>query len=506
MKNGVDSLPTLLTFTPLVGILVLLCLPRNHKMVRLVGILATLPSLVCAIGLVQRFNPTAGKMQFVQSLRWFQIPFPKAEGWTFYYSMGVDGLSLTLVTLTCVISTLAAIASLFIKDRRKEYYSLLLLLQVGMTGVFLATNLFLFFLFFEVTLVVTFFLIGIWGYLGKERAANQFLLYNGLGSGFMLFSLIGLLVLTGSLEYVTLQEQMQHIFSQPELVQGSFKLLLWSIFLSLLLAFGIKLPVFPFHSWMLRVHVEAPTPVVMIHSGVLLKMGAYGILRFGVGLFPDYMKEVATVVAILGLINILYGAILAFVEPELKKVLAYSSVSQMGIILLGVASLNVIGLEGALFQAISHGLISALLFFLVGSLVERTKTTQLDELGGLAKSMPLLSGILLTAGMALLGLPGLSGFISEFFTFLGLFAVKPVMTLIATLGLILGVLYTLRAVLKTTYGPIKERYVTESDLSRVEATWMLVLVGLSLWIGLAPAVLGDAIGPSIQLMVSRMGG
>ncbi|SEM79506.1 complex I subunit 4 family protein [Lihuaxuella thermophila] len=509
MKVITAWLPTLITFLPLIGVPVILCLPRKQTgWHRLAAMLATLPSLLLAGYMYALFEAGQKGMQWFQSFVWFRIPIPdpQVEPWVFHYSMGADGLSMPLVLLTCIVSTLAAAASLYIKERTREYYILLLLLQTGMAGVFLSANFFLFFIFFEITLISMYFLIGIWGYLGKEKAANHFLLYNGLGSGFLLFALVGLLLLSGNLDYGVIQQNMAQLMAHPELVNGPVKTMVWAIFVSLMIAFAIKLPIFPFHSWMLRVHVEAPTPVVMIHSGILLKMGAYGLIRFGLGIYPAFMKEVATLLVILGLVNILYGAILAFVQKELKKVLAYSSVSHMGIILLGIGSLSGVGLQGAVFQAVSHGLISALLFFLVGSLYERTKTTELDELGGLAKSMPLFSGILLVAAMALLGLPGLSGFISEFFAFLGLFKVKPVMAAVGTLGLILAAVYTLRAVLKTTFGPMKQRFVKLTDIHPRETVPMLVFVGLIVLIGVYPDVLGRPMQETLELIVSRIGG
>jgi NADH-quinone oxidoreductase subunit M len=370
-----------------------------------------------------------------------------------------------------------------------------------MLGVFLSSTFFLFFIFFEITLVAAFFLIGIWGYLEKERAANLFLIYNGIGSAFMLIAMIGLFLSTKTWEYHDMQERLVmwlNLAEQP--------VLLWVIFICLFIAFAIKLPIFPFHSWMLRTHVEAPTPVVMVHSGILLKMGAYGLMRFGVGMFPDYMKEMTWILIALGLINIIYGAILAFVQKELKRVLAYSSVSHMGIILLGIASLNQIGLKGALFQAISHGLISALLFYIVGSLYERTKTTELAMLGGLARRMPILSGLLLVAGLALLGLPGLSGFISEFLAFLGLFQVQPIFAAVGTIGLILAAAYTLRAVLKTTFGPMRESFQGLRDIRLNESIPMLILVGLITLIGVYPKIVDDSIQLTLYQMVLRIGG
>jgi NADH-quinone oxidoreductase subunit M len=272
----------------------------------------------------------------------------------------------------------------------------------------------------------------------------------------------------------------------------------WTVFILLLVAFAIKLPIFPFHTWMLKVHTEAPPSIVMIHSGILLKMGAYGLIRFGVLLFPAEAKHWAFILGLLGLINIIYGAILAFVQKDLKLVLAYSSISHMGIVLLGIAAFNQIGMQGAIFQMVSHGLISALMFLLVGSIYERTETTQLDKLGGLAKSMPFMSGILLIAGLASLGLPGLSGFISEFLAFLGLFDTMPIITIISTAGIILTAVYVLRGVLKVTFGPPQERFADIRDARLIEAIPMITLVAFILLLGIFPGVLSQPLQATVS--------
>lgn len=506
--NWISSwLPTLVTFSPMVGLLVLLFLPRSKQTWhRFATVLGSLLPLGLAGWMFTLFDHTSKSMQFTQKMDWFKILISPQEGFTFTYSMGVDGLSMPLVLLTALITTLAIYASRTIKEHTKSYYALLLLLEVGMLGVFIANTLFLFFIFFEVTLITMYFLIGRWGFLSKEKAANHFLLYNGLGSGFLLFAMIGLFLLSQSLDYEVMGKVLPEYLAAMDQLDPFLETLIWGVFISLLIAFGIKLPIFPFHTWMLRVHVEAPLPVVMIHSGILLKMGAYGLLRFNLTLFPAMMKEISTIILVIGLIGIIYGAILAFVETDLKKVLAYSSVSHMGIILLGISAFNEIGTQGALFQAVSHGLISALLFYLVASLYERTKTTQLDELGGLAKVMPRLSGYLLFAGMGLLGLPGLSGFISEFMAFVGLFQVRPIFAAIGTLGLVLAAVYTLRAILKVTFGPIRERHQQLSDLKWQEVGPIWILVGFIVLIGVYPAVLGSSMQQTLQLLVSKMGG
>ncbi|MBO9599328.1 MAG: NADH-quinone oxidoreductase subunit M, partial [Cohnella sp.] len=265
----------------------------------------------------------------------------------------------------------------------------------------------------------------------------------------------------------------------------------WGAFILLLIAFGIKVPIFPFHTWMLRVHTEAPPSIVMIHSGILLKMGVYGLIRFGAFLFPEQLHDWSTVIAILGVINILYGAIIACVQREFKLVLAYSSISHMGIVLLGIASLEEVGLQGAIYQSVSHGLISALLFLIVGSLYERTNTTQLDELGGLAKSVPFMSGILLVGGLASLGLPGLSGFVGEFLSFLGLFGSMKWITAIGVLGILFAAIYVLRSILRITYGGTPEAFENIKDARFIEALPMIALAALIVLLGVYPSILTD---------------
>ncbi|MFD1409784.1 NuoM family protein [Kroppenstedtia eburnea] len=511
MESWFNWLPTWIVLSPLLGVAALLCIPREQAgWLKRVGFLGTLPPLVLVLILFARFDPGSGGVQFEQSMTWFLIHLPQVQGpvapWSVSYHLGVDGLSLPLILLSAVIATLAACASMYIRERQKGYFLMFLLLEAGMLGVFLARDLFLFFLFFEVTLVTLFFLIGIWGGVYRERAANSYLLYNGLGSAFLLLGIIGLFVLYQTLDFDQIRDVAHRLEARQLFAQPAFQGIFLGSFLCLMLAFAIKLPVFPFHTWMLKVHTEAPPAVVMIHSGVLLKMGAYGLIRFGVELFPDPIRENAMVLAALGLVNILYGAVLAFAQSDLRRILAYASVSHMGIILFGIAALNEAGLTGAVFQAVSHGLISALLFFYIGSLHERTGTTEIHELGGLARPAPVLTGIFLAGGLALLGLPGMSGFISEFLAFLGLFQREPVLAALGTLGLVLAAVYTLQAVLKTGFGPQRERWSRIRDGRSVETAPMLILLGFIILIGVWPNVLGGPMQITLQTIASRIGG
>ncbi|WP_036717264.1 complex I subunit 4 family protein [Paenibacillus harenae] len=532
---------SLILLSPLAGLLVVLLLPKHRSgWMKTAAVTATLVPLALSLWLYADYDKQQGGAAFEEKLNWVDVPLNKELQdisefvFKFQYTLGVDGLSLPLLLLTTLVTAMAALAAVHVKKRWKSFFVWFLLLETGMLGVFLARDVFLFFVFFEITLIATYFLIGIWGYFNRERAANQFLIYNGIGSAIMLLAFV-LLVNTAGFRIDQAGEQTSFIYSgsytdifrnmadptawvnlSPDQMGAvnPFQMtdtMQWVLFILLLIAFGIKLPVFPFHTWMLKVHTEAPPSVVMIHSGILLKMGAYGLLRFGVLLFPEQARDWAVVLAVLGVINILYGALLAFRQQEFKLVLAYSSISHMGIVLLGLAAFNEIGLQGALFQLVSHGLISALLFLIVGSLFERTGTTELSELGGLARSMPFMSGVLLTAGLASLGLPGLSGFVGEFLAFLGLFESMRWLTALGVLGVILTAVYVLRAVLKITFGTQPERFGALKDARLVEAVPMIVLLAFILLLGCYPSVLTDTVQYSIgglfeQLLATRAGG
>ncbi|MFB9326958.1 NuoM family protein [Paenibacillus aurantiacus] len=539
---------SLITFSPLLGLLVLLFLPKQKaRWLKATAITATLVPLVLALWLYADFSARSPEATSVygETATWVDVSLNKESvgdvasySFKLAYQMDIDGLSLPLVLLTTIVAAMAALASVHIKKRWKAFYFWFLLLEVGMLGVFMARDLFLFFIFFELTLIPMFFLIGIWGFFGREKAASRFLIYNGLGSAIMLVAFLLLTVTAGfhqldagsgqgyRLEYSGSYAVLQESFSNPDsfinkgapdaggdtavtVAQNPFYLseaMRWTIFLLLLVAFGIKLPIAPFHTWMLRVHAEAPPSVVMIHSGVLLKMGAYGLLRFGLFLFPAQASEAAVAIAVLGAVNVLYGALLAIAQKDFKLVLAYSSISHMGIVLLGMAALNEIGLEGAAVQMVSHGLISALLFLIVGSLQERTETTELKQLGGLARTMPFIGGVLLAAGMASLGLPGLSGFIGEFLSLLGLFDTQPVITAIAVLGIVLAAVYVLRAVLAITYGPSPERFASLRDARLVEAVPMIVLLALIILVGVYPAILTDPMKHGFDTLIQLLPG
>lgn len=494
---------SLLVFSPLLGIVLLAFMPKtNEKGLKMLGVLGTVPAAILA--LMAYFSYLGGKSleSFAEQVNWIQFgSFGALDPnlFTVKYELAIDGFSLLMIVLTSVLALLAAIASFHIKKEWKGYFMLFLLLEIGMLGVFTAENLILFFIFFEITLIPMFFLIGKWGYFDKEKAAYSFLIYNGLGSAVLLIVIMVLFAKTGT----TNIEALKVLVNSPEQaltpISDSLKM---GLFIALLIAFGVKLPIFPLHSWMLRVHVEAPPSIVMLHSGILLKIGAYGLIRFGMGIFPEQFQELAVLIAVLGVVNLLYGAFLAFIQTDFKMVLAYSSISHMGIVLIGLGAYNEAGVQGAIFQVVSHGLISALLFFLVSVLYERVQTTHIKNLGGLAKGMPIVSGFLLAGAMASLGLPGMSGFVSEFMAFLGLFKEMPILAAVGALGIIMTAVYLLRAVLAITYGKSNREYAGITDLRSYEWAPVLVLIGLIILIGVYPTVLSQP----LETIVLGIGG
>lgn len=519
-----DSILTLITFSPLLGVLLLLFVPNDKAgTIKLIGSLVTLIPLVLSFVMFASFDPGIDGMQFVEDVDWITIQISQNTFLEFNYSLGVDGLSMPLVVLSTIVASMSGLAAVNMIHRRwKGYFILFMLMQVGLYGVFVAQNLFLFFIFFEISLITMFFLVGIWGNEGREDAAFTFLLYNGLGSAIMLIAFIALMLNAGYMAgpngaiFTTDISTIIHNLTSdtsPYLEAAKItgedpfnNIFLYGVFFALLVAFGIKVPLFPFHSWILKVHYQAPPPMSMILSGVLLKIGAYGLFRMEYSFFPQITEGFATLLVVLGFINLVYGAILAFVQADFKMVVVYSSISHMGIILLGLGAMNAFGFQGAMFQMVSHGLLSALFFFIVGVIYNRVHTAKMDELGGMAKVMPFTSGILLTGTLASLGLPGMSGFVSEFLTFLGVFETMPVLAAISTLGIVFTTAYLLRATLKVTFGPTADKLQNMVDARSIEVIPMIVLTGFVILIGVYPAILGEPLQTTLQSLLTRIGG
>ncbi|EID42665.1 NADH-quinone oxidoreductase subunit M [Parageobacillus thermoglucosidasius] len=500
---------SLLVFSPLLGILLLALTPKTQeRTIKWLGFLSTLPSLILSLFAFCQYLRGYRLEHLTEKRGWVRFadfPFLTESTFVVRYELNIDGISLVMIVLTSLLAALAAIASIHIKKEWKGYFMLFLLLEIGMLGVFAAGNMVLFFIFLEMTLVAMFFLIGKWGGFERERAAYSYLLYNGVGSAVLLMVIAILFARAGTSNMELLKEMLHNPAVRAQLIAPISDDLRFSLFLALLVAFGIKLPIVPFHRWILRVHVQAPPAIVMLHSGVLLKIGAYGLIRFAIGLFPDQFRDFAFIIAILGVVNLLYGAFLAFIQNDFKMVLAYSSVSHMGIVLIGLGALNEAGMQGAIFQAVSHGLISALLFLLVSILFERTNTTEMDRLGGLAKAMPLTAGSLLAGALASLGLPGMSGFVSEFTAFFGLFQTAPAVAAAGTLGIIMTAVYLLRAVLNITFGTSKSGGAQAFDMSLTEAVPVFVLLALIIMIGVYPRILAEPLQAAIKMMMNGLG-
>ncbi|ARP44366.1 MULTISPECIES: NADH-quinone oxidoreductase subunit M [Geobacillus] len=522
------SFLSLLVFSPLLGIILLAFVRRTDtKTIQWLGTAATVPPLLLALFAFIQSGSGFRLEQLDESYDWVRLanlPFFTDAAYVIRYELGIDGLSLLFIVLTAVLGTLAAVASLLIKVEKKGYFMWLLALEIGMLGVFAAANFIWFFLFLEVTLVAMFLLVGKWGGFERERAAYGYLLYNGLGSALLLVVIAVLVARTGTANFALLHETLHNPVAEGQLIAPLTAEARYWLLGGLLLAFAVKLPAVPLHRWLVRVHVEAPPPVVMLHAGVLLKIATYGMIRFGIGLFPDEFRAFAGAIAVLGVINILYGALLALRQRELKHVLAYSSVSHMGVVLVGLGALNEAGIQGAVFQSVAHGLIAALSFLLVGVLANRIGTTDIHRLGGLAKAMPIFSGYLLTAALALLGLPGLAGFVGELTAFLGLFETKPALAAAGALGLIFAAVYSLRAILDITFGHTRERYestlglrgskesaasVSEPrviDLQAKEAVPAFVLVALIVAVGVYPQLLAEPLATVLETMMNGLGG
>ncbi len=526
---GSFGLLSLIVFSPLLVVLILAFVPTNKvALIKLIGVLGAVLVLVLAIVVFIGFDSTTGNMQYVEDMRWIEIPLTNdAYNGTsileFRYALGVDGLALALLLLSTIVASMSAIAAAnLIKKRWKEYFILFAIMQVGLYGIFLAQNLFLFFIFFEITLVTMFFLVGIWGMDKREQAAFTFLLYNGLASIIMLVAFVAIIFNAGATyanNMLIFTSDIQTIVynltdpSSPYYVLAAMNgavpfsdLFLYGMFFTLLVAFGIKIPLFPFHSWILRVHYQAPAAMSMILSGVLLKIGGYGLFRILYPFFPTVTASLTTLLIILGLINLFYGGFLAFVQKDFKMVIVFSSISHMGIILLGLGALNSLGFQGAIFQMVSHGLLSALFFYIAGVIYNRVGTTKFADLGGMAKTMPFISGILLVTALASLGLPGMSGFISEFMVFLGLFKAYPILAAISVFGLVVTTAYLLRAAMKIIFGETTPILQGTTDVRSIEVVPLIVLIGFSILIGVYPALLAEPLQATIQMLTTVWGG
>ena len=483
---------TLTTFLPLVGILVILFLKSSWKnAIRWVALLTTLATFAISVVMLTYFKTGNPDIQMEINTPWFQF-----VDWTINYHMGVDGLSVLLVMLTTLLTPISILSTwTAVEDRVKDFMIFFLLLEVGMVGVFVALDLFLFYIFWEFTLVPMYFLIGVWGGPRRMYAAIKFFLYTMAGSILMLLAILWLGINQGT-------------FSVTELVsRGSIpaNIQFW-LFLAFAAAFAIKVPMWPLHSWLPDAHVEAPTAGSVILAGVLLKMGTYGFLRFNLSMFPNAAVQLAPWMAGLATIGIIYGAMVSYSQRDVKKLVAYSSVSHLGFVMLGLFALNAQGIEGGILQMVNHGLSTGALFLIVGMIYERRHTREMDAFSGLWKVMPVYGALTLIVTLASMGLPGFDGFVGEFTILLGAFGsanISPWFAGISTAGVILAAIYMLYMFQKLFLGPLdKEENKSLKDINMREIVTLLPLLVLIFWIGLYPKPFFAIIEPSVTKLVS----
>ncbi|RIK52625.1 MAG: NADH-quinone oxidoreductase subunit M [Chloroflexi bacterium] len=487
MASSIPYLLSIITFLPLLGVLALVLIKDDDSR-KTIALVTTVVTFLVSLLLWLRWDNTVAGMQFLEDVVWF----PEIG---IRYTMGVDGISLFLVLLTTFLMPIAIyFSNLYVHEQVGAYMVLMLILETAMVGTFLALDLVLFFVFFEFSLIPMYLLIGRWGSANRVYAALKFFLYTFAGSTLMLVAILAVYFTTGTFNVLELQ-------SIP--IVGALQT--WG-FLAFALAFAIKVPIFPFHTWLPDAHVQAPTAGSIILAGVLLKMGTYGYLRFAIPIFPEAAARFGPWIAALAVIGILYGALVALVQKDFKSLVAYSSVAHLGYVMLGVVALNLQGVSGAVLQMVNHGLSTGALFLMVGLLYERRHTRLLDDFGGLWKSIPLYSSFLLVVIMSSAGLPGLNGFIGEFTILLGMYLRSPVFAILAALGVILAAWYLLVAFRKVAQGPLTNPANEASRLRDLRAGEMAMLVPLVLLfflIGLFPNLFLEKINPSVELLVEN---
>ena len=471
---------TTVLFLPLIGALMLLGFPREREdAVRFCAMIVMVLTFAVSVALFLLVDGALPQMQWVERAAWL-------TSLGIYYHIGVDGISLPLVLLTTLLTPIAFLQAWHnVEIKVKEFAILMLVLETGMLGVFLALDMFLFFIFWEVILIPMYFLIGVWGGALRYQAMIKFLLYTMAGSALMLVAIITLHFLNLSPDYGGTGQPSFYLFDfyRLNLPLGWQKLMFGAFFLS----FAIKVPLFPFHTWLPLAHVEAPTAGSVILAGVLLKMGTYGLLRFCLPMFPQAADIYAPLISTLAVIGIIYGALVAMVQPDVKKLVAYSSVSHMGFVVLGIFSGTMAGIQGSVLQMVSHGLSTGALFLLVGMIYDRRHTREISDFGGLWKPMPVFAAFFLVAMFSSIGLPGLNGFVGEFLILLGTFEAHRIFAILAALGVILGAVYMLWMYQRVMYGDVTHDVNQHlNDMSGREIALMIPVVVLMFWIGIYP--------------------
>ena len=494
---------------PIIGMVAIAFIPRDKEnVIKITAAVATGLQLLLTLVLWQNYDAGDGGMQFMVRAEW--IP-----SFNITYILGVDGLSLPMAILTALLCFIGVFVSWNINKAVKGYFALFLLLDTGIMGVFLSMDFFLFYIFWEVMLLPMYFLIGIWGGPQREYAAIKFFLYTLFGSVLMLIGILGLYFTCG--KTFDILELMR---VAPDALQG---VTWWGmsaikvIWILLFIGFAIKVPVFPFHTWLPLAHVEAPTAISVLLAGILLKLGVYGILRINYGLMPDGVYWFSGALAVLGLINVIWGGLCALAQTDLKKLVAYSSVNHMGYSLIGMAAIVAAGeangmnlkaaqagLGGAVFQMFNHGTISAMLFILVGVIYDRAHHRDIEGFGGLAAQMPIYTGITAVAFFAGLGLPGFSGFISEAMCFIGAFPVYKGIVIASTIGILLNAAYFLWAFQRIFFGELNEKYTDLPEINRLELFTVVPLLVITIFFGIYPAPYLDIIASTMDVIIDHV--
>lgn len=490
MEVGINPL-VLMTFFPLAGVLVLIFIaPHQKKAMRWTALVTSLVTFGLSLWVLTQFDPAKSANMAIE-LPWFRL-----AGVPIQFFMGVDGLSILMVLLTTFITPVAILSTWrALQEQVKGFMIFFLLLEMGMLGVFLALDMVLFYIFWEFTLIPMYFLIGIWGGERRIYASIKFFLFTMGGSILMLLAILFLGLQAGTFSQPQLAAH-REIYAAAEMV----------LFLAFAVAFAVKVPIFPLHTWLPDAHVEAPTAGSVILAAVMLKMGVYGFLRFNLPLFPEASVKAAPYIAILAIIGILYGGAVAFAQKDAKKLVAYSSVAHLGFVMLGIFAFNVEGLSGAVLQMVNHGISTGALFLLVGMIYERRHTRELDAFGGIWKVMPVYAGLTLLVTLSSMGLPGLNGFVGEFTILVGAFGSKvlgsPWFAGVATLGVIVAAVYLLKMFEKIFLGPLSlDENRTLKDLNLREILTVAPLVVLIFWIGIYPKPFFDLINPAVEQLV-----
>ncbi|HEY2460615.1 MAG TPA: NADH-quinone oxidoreductase subunit M [Candidatus Acidoferrum sp.] len=494
MIHGGYLLTTIIFFPAIASLALLLLRAEDHVWIRRLALTISVVEFVFSLFLIPKVHSNIAGYQLQEFSRWINVP-------PINYHLGVDGISIFLVILTAFLTPISVLASWnSIHHRVKEFFVLLLMLEVGVIGVFLSLDLFLFFLFWEVMLIPMALLIGIWGHERRIYAAVKFILYTMAGSILMLVGIIWLYNVTGTFDLPTIQLKLQESSS---LVLTSHQEML--LFLAFFVAFAVKVPLFPLHTWLPDAHVEAPTAGSVMLAGVLLKLGTYGMIRFCLPLFPGAAHRAAPWVAVLAIIGIIYGALVAMVQPNLKKLVAYSSVSHLGFVVLGIFAFQNISMQGAVYQMLAHGISTGALFLLVGMLYDRRHTFEISEFGGLATPMPRLAAFFLFVALSSLGLPMLNGFVGEYLILLGTYQTHWQWAAWAALGVILSACYLLWSYQRVFFGEVThDKNRALPDLSARERFILVTMAVVTLWMGIGSTFFTHRFALSSQTVLDQM--